>query len=228
MCGRFTITVSFAELMMRYFTEIASLSSFEPRYNAAPLQMLPAVIHDGKRYRLGQLRWGLVPSWAKDERMAGKMINARAETLLQKPSYKNLVSRKRCVIPADSFYEWKQIGGRKQPMRIMMKDGRIFSFAGLYDIWTNPETGEKLGTFTIITTSPNELVAKIHTRMPVILDREGEALWLDRSMTDGEALVKLLRPYPAEEMKAYAVSPIVGNVKNDGPECIAEAMEQVE
>jgi putative SOS response-associated peptidase YedK len=157
--------------------------------------------------------------------MAGKMINARAETLLQKPSFKHLISRKRCVIPADSFYEWKRAGGKKQPMRIMMKDGRVFSLAGLYDIWTNPATGEKLGTFTMITTSPNELVAEIHSRMPVILDREGEAMWLDRSNTDGEALMELLRPYPAQEMKAYAVSPIVGNVKNDGPECIAETEE---
>jgi putative SOS response-associated peptidase YedK len=225
MCGRFTITVSIADLMLRYFIATASLPSYQPRYNAAPLQMIPAVIHDGRQNRLGQLRWGLVPSWAKDERMAGKMINARAETLLQKPSFKHLISRKRCVIPADSFYEWKRAGGKKQPMRIMMKDGRVFSLAGLYDIWTNPATGEKLGTFTMITTSPNELVAEIHSRMPVILDREGEAMWLDRSNTDGEALMELLRPYPAQEMKAYAVSPIVGNVKNDGPECIAETEE---
>src|SRR5699024_11032815 len=138
--------------------------------NVAPMQWIPAVIHDGKKNRLGSLRWGLVPYWASDQKMASRLINARSETLLERPSFRKLVYRKRCLIPVDSFYEWKEIHGKKQPIRFMLKDRSIFSLAGLYDSWECPETGQKLHTCTIITTSPNSLIESVHDRMPVILN----------------------------------------------------------
>ncbi|MCG6197347.1 SOS response-associated peptidase, partial [Anoxybacillus sp. LAT_38] len=137
-----------------------------------------AILADGGRRRIGQLRWGLVPSWAWDEKIGSKMINARAETLREKPAFRRLFERKRCMIPADGFYEWKQMARGKQPMRITMRDGEPFAFAGLFDTWTAPD-GHKLHTCTIITTRPNELVADIHDRMPVILRPEHESAWLD-------------------------------------------------
>jgi putative SOS response-associated peptidase YedK len=146
-----------------------------------------------------------------------KMINARAESITEKPVFRASFQRKRCLIPADSFYEWKKIGTDKQPMRILRKDEGIFSMAGLYDTWTAPD-GQKVSTCTIITTTPNELMADIHDRMPVILKLEDEKIWLDRTQKV-ENLQALLRPFPAEDMFAYPVSKIVGNVKNDSPEC---------
>jgi len=221
MCGRFTIVVSIDELMLRYLIEQPMDRYHLPRYNVAPMQNVWAVVHDGKKNRLGQLRWGLVPSWASDDKIGSKMINARRETLLEKPSFKTLVRRKRAIVPADGFYEWKKSGNRKQPMRITMKDGSLFSMAGLYDTWQASD-GRKISTCTIITTTPNSLMADIHDRMPVILRPEDEAAWLDRGNEDVGALTELLRPFSAEAMRAYPVSPIVGNVKNDSPECIEE------
>ncbi len=149
------------------------------------------------------------------------MINARAETLQEKPAFRRLFERKRCIIPADGFYEWKQMDRGKQPMRITMRDGEPFAFAGLFDTWTAPD-GRKLHTCTIITTRPNEVVADIHDRMPVILRREDEDLWLDRERFDPELLRSLLVPYDAKGMRAYPVPALVGNPKNDVPECIEE------
>lgn len=220
MCGRYTITITFEDLVLRYSAVYTNIPFHEPRYNVAPMQAVPAIIHDGRHNRIGPLRWGLVPSWAKDQSMASRMINAKAETLLEKPSFKHLVSGKRCVIPVDSFYEWKKVGGAKQPMRFMLKDESIFSLAGLYDSWINPDNGEKVSTFTIITTTPNRLVAEVHDRMPVILKREDEALWLDRHHTNSSQLMKLLQPLPEEDMMCYPVSAQVGNVKNDDSSCI--------
>lgn len=221
MCGRYTIVVSIEELMLRYMSDMPTNRYHTPRYNVAPMQNVTAIVHDGQNNRIGQLRWGLVPSWASDEKIGSKMINARSETLLEKASFKNLIQRKRAIVPADGFYEWKQHGGKKQPMRITMKDGSIFSMAALYDTWTSPDGG-KLSTCTIITTRPNSLMEDIHDRMPVILRPEDEALWLNRNHNDVDALTSLLTPYAADEMKAYPVSPLVGNVKNDVKECIEE------
>ncbi|MFC0213132.1 SOS response-associated peptidase [Paenibacillus chartarius] len=222
MCGRYTIVVSMEELMLRYLSDLPTDRYHRPRYNVAPMQQVLAVIHDGERNRLGELRWGLVPSWAGDEKIGSRMINARAETLLEKPAFRQLVSRKRCIVPADGFYEWKAVRGGKQPMRITLKEEAVFSFAALYDTWVHPEDGRKISTCTIITTEPNRLVADIHNRMPVILRREDEALWLDRRNGDVQQAIKLLRPYPAEEMRAYPVSAKVGNVKNDTADCLDE------
>ncbi|XOS94503.1 SOS response-associated peptidase [Brevibacillus laterosporus] len=163
---------------------------------------------------MGKLKWGLIPSWSKDEKMAYKMINAKAETIRKKPSFKNLFNRKRCIIPSDGFYEWMKIGNDKQPMRIMMKDEGVFSLAGLYDTWINSE-GARINTCTIITTKPNTLMADIHDRMPVIIKREDESLWLNRDVQDGELLESLLLPFDEKQMKAYPVSKMVGNVIND-------------
>jgi len=221
MCGRYTIGVPLEELMLRYHIDMTGIRFFAPRYNVAPGQPVPAVLHDGSRYRLGELRWGLVPEWAADDKLAYRTINARAETIADKPAFRGPFQRKRCVLPADSFYEWKAAGGGKQPMRIMLKSGALFGMAGLYDTWVSPE-GAKISTCTVITTTPNELVAGIHDRMPVILRPEDEPLWLDRSVTAAGELRGLLRPYPAEEMTAYPVSSRVGNVRNDDPACAEE------
>ncbi|RKP50045.1 SOS response-associated peptidase [Cohnella endophytica] len=223
MCGRYTIVVSMEELMMRYLSEVPTTYYRTPRYNLAPMQTVPAVVNDGENNRLGELRWGLVPSWAKDDKIGSKMINARAETILEKASFKGLIRRKRAIVPADGFYEWKKSGNEKQPMRITMKDGAVFSMAALYDTWQAPD-GRKISTCTIITTTPNSLMAGIHDRMPVILRPEDEAAWLDRGNDDVGLLTGLLLPYEASRMRAYPVSPLVGNVKNDAPELIEEQM----
>lgn len=219
MCGRFTITVTMDELFA-YFAANTSDLPFATRYNAAPGQMIPAVIaHEGKN-RIGELRWGLVPAWARDEKIGYKLINAKAETLRTKPSFRESFLRRRCIIPADSFYEWKQLpSGGKQPYRIFMKERKLFGFAGLYDKWTNAE-GRTIHTCTIITTTPNRLMEPIHNRMPVILQKEDEALWLNRSFRVQERLQDLLQPYPADAMDACPVHPKVGNVKNDDASCI--------
>lgn len=222
MCGRYTITVLLEELMLKYYTEDVTIKHYAPKYNAAPMQYIPAVIGTGAGNRIGQLRWGLVPAWAADDRSGSKMINIRAETLRDKPSFKKLLSSRRCIIPADGFYEWKNQGGSKQPMRIVMRDGGIFSLAGIYDIWVNTD-GAKLGTCSIITTEPNALVAEIHNRMPVILRPEDEASWLERSNQDANSLAQLMKPYDASKMRAYPVSPKVGNVRNDSKELLEEA-----
>lgn len=221
MCGRFTIISDPVKMMERFVLDEVPFN-LEPRYNVAPGQMVPAIIADKGKRRMGQLKWGLVPSWAQDEKIGYKMINARAETLTVKPAFRNLIARKRCIIPADSFYEWKQTANGKQPVRILMRSGEPFAFAGLFDTWTRQD-GQKLHTCTIITTRPNELVRDIHDRMPVILrGPEHEAIWLDREVCDPELLQSLLVPYDASQMRSYPVSPIVGNPKNDVSECIME------
>lgn len=223
MCGRFTITVSFEELLLRYTLDPISPPFHTPRYNVAPGQLVPAIINDGSANRIGQLKWGLVPSWASDEKVGYKMINARSETLLEKPAFKKLIVRKRAIIPADGFYEWQQLGDKKQPMRIMLKNKEIFSMAALFDTWLAPD-GRKVSTFSVITTTPNRLMEPIHNRMPVILPRDEEQRWLDRNNEDTSALLSLLKPYPDDEMLAYLVSSIVGNVKNESVDCIEEVI----
>jgi putative SOS response-associated peptidase YedK len=218
MCGRYTIVITIDELMLHYMIEVPTNRYHTPRYNVAPGQLVMAVINDGEKNRLGELKWGLVPSWAQDEKISYKMINARAESVTEKPGFRASFQRKRCLIPADSFYEWKKIGADKQPMRIMLKDEGIFSMAGLYDTWTAPD-GRKVSSCTIITTTPNALMVDIHDRMPVILGLEAEKIWLDKEQKL-EDLQDLLRPFPAEDMLAYPISKLVGNVKNDNPACI--------
>lgn len=221
MCGRYSLFADPLEVMERFGLEELSFD-WQPRYNIAPGQLIPVIIAERGRKRIGQLRWGLVPSWAKDDKSGYKMINARSETLTEKPAFRTLFVRKRCIIPADGFYEWKKTEKGKQPMRIMMQDGSLFAFAGLYDTWTGPD-GQKLSTCTIITTKPNELVSDIHDRMPVILrSPQDEQIWLDRERYDADLLESLLVPYDGQRMKAYPVSAMVGSPANDLPECIEE------
>ncbi|GAB6929756.1 SOS response-associated peptidase [Paenibacillus sp. JCM 10914] len=230
MCGRFTLTVTWEELLTRYLIDPELLTPFHvPRYNIAPTQMVTAIINDGTANRIGQLQWGLVPSWSKDAAASAKMMNARSETLEEKPAYRIPFYRKRCLIPADGFYEWQKTDIGKQPYRISLRSGEIFSMAGLYDTWITP-SGERLSTCTVITTEPNELMAPIHNRMPVILKRSDEALWLKRNPLSGgnqepdrsslEAMKNLLQPYPDRELQAVPVSTTVNSVKNDSAECI--------
>ncbi|WP_411734949.1 SOS response-associated peptidase [Paenibacillus sp. M2] len=221
MCGRFTITDPIEAIMGRYYASIADGFDYKPNYNTAPMQYIPTIIGSKEGNRLGALRWGLVPVWFKDDKIGNKMINARAETLAEKPAFKRLISSKRCIIPTNGFYEWKKEGTAKQPMRILMKDDSIFSLAGLYDTWTDPD-GNKLSTCTIITTAPNSLMEDIHNRMPVILRSEDEAEWLGRDNEDLESLLSLLKPYQASEMRAYEVPKEVGNVRNNNVDLIKE------
>lgn len=222
MCGRFTITLPLDELIVRYLIMENRLAKFAPNYNVAPMQFIPSIIEGKQGNRLGELRWGLVPSWTKEDKIGASMINARAESLQDKPAFRKLLTTRRCLIPADGFYEWQQRAGGKQPYRIVMKDGSPFAFAGLYDIWTDPQ-GNKLATCTIITTEPNSLMAEIHNRMPVILQPAHEAEWLARDNTDTGSLLKLLQPYDAAKMRAYPVSSAVGNVRNNTKELLEEA-----
>lgn len=218
MCGRFTLT-SKPEVVAKEFG-LASTTPLQPRYNVAPTQNVAAVRLDrvtGMR-QLDLLRWGLVPSWADDPAIGNWMINARAETVDEKPAYRHPFKARRCLIVADGFYEWMKQGGRKQPYYIRMRDGRPFAFAGLWDHWER-DAGE-LDSCALITTAPNELVRPIHDRMPAIVRREHYGRWLDPSVTDGAKLKELLRPYPAEEMAANPVSTFVNSPVNDLPECV--------
>jgi putative SOS response-associated peptidase YedK len=217
MCGRYTLKVD--------VKTIAEVFGVEPtmeipaRYNIAPTQEVVTILQNGSAH-LAQLRWGLIPSWAKDETIGSRMINARAETLAEKPSFKGLLRSKRCLVIADGFYEWKKEGGSKTPMYITMKSGEPFAFAGLWDIWKNPD-GEAIRSCTIITTEPNDVVAPIHNRMPAILTPEGREIWLDTSLHDEHALMHWLGAYPSQAMTARAVSKLVNNPKIEGPELIA-------
>jgi putative SOS response-associated peptidase YedK len=217
MCGRFTLTADPGVVARRFGAPPAQGGSTRPRYNVAPTQPVVTVTDDGTR-RLEPMRWGLVPRWAKDAKGGARMINARAETLAERPAYRGALRRQRCLIPADGFSEWAEgAGGRKakQPMHVRLRTGEPFAFAGLWDEWRPPAGSEPLRTCTIVTTEANALVAAFHHRMPVILAPEVEAVWLDPGLTDPEHLRSLLVPYPAEAMEAYPVSPEVNAVGND-------------
>ncbi|SNC77262.1 Putative SOS response-associated peptidase YedK [Hymenobacter gelipurpurascens] len=221
MCGRYTLTPAPGILEDRFDAAFAA-SLPGPTYNAAPSQSLPVILNT-EPGRIQLMRWGLVPGWVKDLKAAPKPINARAETLTEKPSFRTLLQRRRALVLADSFYEWQASTHGKTPYRILLKDQQPFAFAGLWDEWVDRQTGEVLPTFTIITTEPNELMAPIHNRMPVILpSRESELAWLD----DGLGLEEyqhLLQPYPAEAMQAYAISTLVNSPAHNSPEVMAPA-----
>lgn len=219
MCGRYTAAAdpkTFAEQF-----DVEWTAPFHPpRYNAAPTQLLPVVLNEDRR-RIQLLRWGLIPSWAKDESIGNRMINARAETLAEKPSFRAALKRRRCLVLADGFYEWRKIGREKTPMRIMLASKAPFAFAGLWEQWTSP-AGETLRTFTIVTTSANELLATIHDRMPVILRPGDTAAWLDESTSVANAL-SLCKPYPTAELSAYPVSSRVNSPRVDDASLIEPA-----
>ena len=221
MCGRFSLT-DIDSIFSRFGVIISKdiNKKITPHYNIAPTQKIPVIYKDkNQENRIEFMRWGLVPYWAKDPKIGYKMINARAETLTQKPSFKHLLKSKRCLVPSSGFYEWKRIDKRKVPYYIGIKNSKIFSFAGLYDNWKD-SVGNELKTFTIITTNSNNTLKPIHNRMPVILEREFEEDWLDVKTHDFDSLKQMLKPYPDDKMIAYAVSTEVNNPSNDNPELI--------
>jgi len=189
-----------------------------PSFNIAPTHNVAVIVNKGTK-KLLSMRWGLVPHWATDPSIGAKLINARAETLTTKHAFKEAFKRRRCLVIADGFFEWQSEGSTKIPLFIYLESGRSFGFAGLYETWS-PPLGDKLVTCTIITTGPNELVRPVHDRMPVILPKSVEDLWLDPAIEDHTRLWDLLQPYPADEMAAHLVSKLVYSVKNDSPECI--------
>jgi putative SOS response-associated peptidase YedK len=214
MCGRYTITRSAAELGEAF--EVAQVPEFPPRYNVAPSQSVPVVrLAAGGERRMELLRWGLIPFWARDPGIGYKMINARAETVAEKPSYREAFKRRRCLMVADGFYEWKKAPGGKQPHYFRLKSGESFAFAGLWERW---EGEEEIRSCALITTEPNGVVGAVHDRMPVILSPADYEAWLEAD--DPDLLRSLLRPYPGEEMEGYAVSPAVNSPRNDDPAVI--------
>ncbi len=220
MCGRFTLHHS-PEAVVKRFQIQEKLFDFPARYNIAPNQPIAVVTRNAHGDDLKVLegyRWGLVPSWAKDDSMGAKMINARGETLAEKPSFKTALKRRRCLIPADGFYEWKTEGKTKQPVHIRFKDERIFAFAGLWDEWNGPGDAP-LRTCTIITGEPNPLLRTLHHRMAVILEPQHEDIWLDPDLPMDNALA-LLGVFPDAELEAFEVGKKVGNVVFDDPSCI--------
>lgn len=219
MCGRFTLTVDPDDLREAFGLSAPPSSDLAPRYNIAPSQPV-AVIANGESRALELFKWGLIPSWAKDPKIGNRMINARAETLAEKPSFRTALKKRRCLVLADGFYEWKREGKLKTPMYIQLKDRRPFAFAGLWETWNSPE-GEWIKTCTIITTTPNALIEKIHDRMPVILPPKAYDLWLSPGELPAEKTLPLLKPFAASQMRAVAVSPLVNNPRFDSPECVA-------
>lgn len=219
MCGRFTLTADPNDLR-EAFPWLNIPQPLQARYNIAPSQPVAVVANDGKQ-TLDYFAWGLVPSWAKDPSIGSRMINARAETLVEKPSYRNAFRRRRCLIPADGFYEWMQQPGSKAktPMLIRMQSGKPFAFGGLWELWNSPD-GSQILSCAIITTAPNPLMAAIHNRMPLILPETAYDAWLDPGEARGDALQALLQPYPPQEMEAFPVSTLVNSPANDVPDCV--------
>ncbi len=212
MCGRFTQTHSAAELAAMF--DLEETPDWQPRYNIAPTQPILAIVtpHHSK-----PLRWGLIPSWSKDPTIGSRLINARAETVSEKPAFRTAFRRRRCLIPADGYYEWKKQSERKQPFYFRLESGEPFAFAGLWEHWNSPE-GDEIETCTIITTEANELAATVHDRMPVILSEDFYDRWLD---PDFKSPQSLLHPYASDKMLSYPVSTAVNRPTHDTPDCIA-------
>jgi putative SOS response-associated peptidase YedK len=219
MCGRFTLTVDPSELK-EAFPQFTFPEQYAPRYNIAPTQPIMAIPNDSKAMA-DFFVWGLIPSWAKDPEIGSRLINARAETLGEKPSFRGAYKYRRCLIPTDGFFEWKHETGSKvkTPYWIHLQSNQPFAFAGLWESWQSPDGGT-IRSATIITTEPNSLMAQLHNRMPVILAPENYDQWLDPQPQKPEDLQKLLAPFPAKEMTAYPVSMLVNSPANDRPEAI--------
>jgi putative SOS response-associated peptidase YedK len=217
MCGRYTLRTP-VEALAEQFGLSGEPEPIYERFNVAPMSEVPAIIEEDGSRSLQRLRWGLVPSWADDPGIGARMINARSETAPEKPSFRKAFRERRCLLPADGFYEWQRTDDGKQPYHFRMKDGRPFAFAGLWEVWKDGNGG--LRTCTILTTAPNETVAQVHNRMPVILSPEDYDLWLDPEMRDTEYLTPLLRPYDADQMEAFPVSRFVNRPTNDDERCV--------
>lgn len=219
MCGRFTLSQS-AEAIASVF-QLNQVPTLEPRYNIAPTQLVSTVLQTPapKERQFQMFRWGLIPAWAKDATIGAKLINARAETVAEKPAFRSAFRHRRCLVVADGFYEWRRQDGKKQPFYFRMQNGQPFAFAGLWEHWQNPD-GEAIASCTILTTEANELLQPIHDRMPVILHPKDYDLWLDPAVQKSDHLQQLLQPYSAAAMISYPVSTKVNKPTNDTPELI--------
>jgi putative SOS response-associated peptidase YedK len=221
MCGRYAQRTDAKKLAKEF--KVAEVPSVEPRYNIAPTQEILAVSEtdDGREMRF--FKWGLVPSWAKDTSMGARLINARSETVAEKPAFRQAFKQRRCIIPADGFYEWQRAEGRKQPFFFRMRDERLFGFAGLWERWEG-EGGEVVNSCAILTTEANEVLRPVHDRMPVILHPEDYELWLDGDARKLDLVKQTLRPYQAREMLGYLVGASVNNPRSQGEGLIERAL----
>jgi len=219
MCGRYRLSRR-KQLVEEYFETASDEPEWNPRYNIAPTQPVPVIRQNPKepRRELSLMLWGLIPLWSKDMSGAAMMINARSETAATKPAFRDPLANRRCLVPADGFYEWQRAGKAKQPYCFEVNDGALFAFAGLWDRWKDP-SGEWIKSCSILTTTPNAVTASVHDRMPVILDPDCYDLWLDPGMHDMRAVSDMLKPYVARMMRAYPVSSRVNHVANDDAEC---------
>lgn len=222
MCGRF-VTDSNISVIKKLFNVKEVLSDVSPSYNIAPSQDVAVVVKDGEN-KLITCRWGFIPSWSKDESVGYKLINARAETVAVKPMFKGAFEKHRCLIVADGFYEWRKKDKVKSPVYIHLKSGEPFGLAGIYNVWTSPE-GKHICTCTIITTDANDLIEPIHNRMPVIIPRDKQEMWLEPDTRDNAAMLSLLKPYPSEGLELYDVSTRVNSPKYNSPDCIRPSEE---
>ncbi len=221
MCGRFTLRSNPRQIASVFGLD--SVSDLSPRYNIAPTQDVAAVrLNQGSdRRELILLHWGLIPSWAKDAKFGNRTINARAETIAEKPAFRSAFAHRRCLIVADGFYEWQKVGGTKQPFYIHRQDDECFAFAGLWESWK--ADGQEIESCTIITTAANDLMEPIHDRMPVILAAEDYAIWLDGKFKNKTALQDLLKPCDPNLLEVYPISTVVNNPRNESPQCLERA-----
>jgi len=225
MCGRFTVASGTDELVEDFYEKYGAqeLVSDEPRYNVAPTQRVTALRQSastGER-KAEVFRWGLIPFWAKDASIGSRMINARSETVAEKPSFRHAYKKRRCILPVTGFYEWKRDGRHKQPFYITPREGNFLPMAGLWETWNDREhEGEKVLSLTILTTSPNGVMEELHDRMPVILDPVDFDHWLDTTVPPDEALAALMKPCPNVWLQTWPVSPLVNSPRNDSPELI--------
>jgi len=219
MCGRHRLSRR-KQVVEEYFDVETEVEDWSPRYNVAPTQPVPVIRQHPKEPRrdLSLLRWGLIPSWAKDSSAVTSLINARSETAATLPAFRDAFQLRRCLIPTDGFYEWKRTRTVKQPYCFEMNDGELFAFAGVWDRWRGPDN-QWIRSFSILTTTPNAVTSSVHDRMPVILGRENYDFWLDPGMTNVQAVSELLKPYNASRMRCYPVSNRVNQVQNDDAEC---------
>jgi putative SOS response-associated peptidase YedK len=221
MCGRYRLSRR-KQIIAEHFHAGSGEEDWQPRYNIAPAQPVPIIRQNTKepRREFSLVRWGLIPSWANDASGAARMINARSETVATTPAFRDALKFRRCLLPADGFYEWKKAGKIRQPYCFEIEEGGLFAFAGLWDRWKDP-SGKWIKSCSILTTTPNALAATVHDRMPVILNPDAYDLWLDPGMTDVDGASELLKPYDARLMRGFPVSSRVGNVANDDAECSA-------
>ena len=218
MCGRYTLIADIGDLAQRFEFDGADFG-YDPGYNIAPTESVITVRNvEGREAAF--MKWGLIPFWAKDPKIGARMINARAETIAEKPAFRNALKKRRCLVLADGYYEWQKTPVGKRAFRIIMRSAEPFAMAGLWETWRDPE-GNVVPSCTIITTAANDYLAPIHNRMPVILSRESEGLWLDPGIEDPAPLTHMLAPTPDDLLHAYEVSTMVNNARNDSPEVIA-------